>query len=186
VKKKYIAAIALVALSLVLFLPIPRGTYDDGGTREYTALTYKIVSWRRLVSDYDENGQLSPSIYKNTSVYWFPHNLKKIDELWQMESSVQRVHVTSLPKYYEYSFDAEDAQTIIDYLSDLNLTSDFEEDPDGYKGLTWVITIEYTSGPPVTVYHFGNMFIRRNGGPWYKMIYEEASRIDSLLYELNN
>ncbi len=84
-KKKYIVAIALIALALVLFLPIPRGTYDDGGTREYTALTYKIVAWRRIVSSYDENGQLSPSIYENTSVYWFPDNMKNIGELWQME-----------------------------------------------------------------------------------------------------
>lgn len=186
-KKKYvIVSLAVLAVALVLFLPIPRGTYDDGGTREYTALTYKIVAWRRLVSDYDENGQLSPSIYENTSVYWFPDNLKNIDELWQMENDVQSIRVTSLPEGYEYSFGREDAQAIIDYLSGLNLIADFEKDPNGYTGMTWVITFEYAAGPPVIVYHFGNKFIRRNGGPWYQMTYEEASRIDSLLYDLNN
>lgn len=185
-KKKYIAIILLAAVALVLFFPIPRGTYDDGGTREYTALTYKIVSWHKLVSIYDENGQLSPSVYENTSVYWFPDNLKKIDELWKMENSVQSVRVTSLPKGYEYSFEKEDAQAVIDYFSDLDLIADFEENPDEYKGLTWVITFEYSTGGSVTVYHFGNAFVKQAGGPWYKMTYEQASRFESLLNELNN
>ena len=161
-KKKYIAIILLAAVALVLFFPIPRGTYDDGGTREYTALTYKIVSWHKLVSSYDENGQLSPSVYENTSVYWFPD------------------------KGYEYSFEKEDARAVIDYFSDLDLIADFEENPDEYCGLTWVITFEYSTGGSVTVYHFGNMFVKQAGGPWYKMTYEQASQFESLLNELNN
>ena len=185
-KKKYIVAIALIALALVLFLPIPRGTYDDGGTREYTALTYKIVAWRRLVSNYDANGQLSPSIYKNTAVYWFPDNLKRIDELWKMDNGVKSVRVTSLPKGYEYSFDREDAQAVIDYLSSLDLTETVEEDQKGFVGMTWVITFEYGTGNTVTVYHFGNKFIRRDEGPWYQMTYEQASRFGELLDELND
>jgi len=35
------------------------------------------------------------------------------------------------------------------------------------------------------VYHFGNMFIRNEDGPWYRMEYEEAARFDALLDELN-
>lgn len=45
--------IVLIILLLILFIPIPSGTYKDGGTRVYTALTYKIVKWKRLI-DADE------------------------------------------------------------------------------------------------------------------------------------
>ena len=41
-KKKIWIPIVIVLIA-VLFIPIPSGVYKDGGTREYTALTYKIV-----------------------------------------------------------------------------------------------------------------------------------------------
>ncbi len=65
------------------------------------------------------------------------------------------------------------------------MISDFEENPDEYSGMTWVIVLEYEDGSKETVYHFGNMFIRTNGGSWYKMTYEQAGAFDSLLWELN-
>ena len=84
-KRIIIPAIIVIALLLVLFLPVPR-VYDDGGTREYTALTYKIVKWNKLVSVYNEDGDMERiDTYTNTSVYWLPDNYKSIDELWQME-----------------------------------------------------------------------------------------------------
>ena len=36
---------------LVLFLPIPKGTLNDGGTRVYSALTYKIVWFEYLAAN---------------------------------------------------------------------------------------------------------------------------------------
>ena len=91
-KKKIIIPIIIVAaLALLLFLPIPQGTYDDGGTREYTALTYKIVAWNKIMVDFDESGQLIPdSRYKKTSVFWYPDSLKSIDELWEIEYSERK------------------------------------------------------------------------------------------------
>lgn len=62
---------------LALFLPVPTGTYKDGGTKEYTSLTYKIVVWNRLV---DED-----TTYHKTSIFWIPDNRKSIDELWKIE-----------------------------------------------------------------------------------------------------
>ena len=47
-KKIWIPIAFVVVLLSVLFVPIPRGSYDDGGTREWVALTYKIVDWNRL------------------------------------------------------------------------------------------------------------------------------------------
>ena len=84
-KKIIITAIIVIALLLVLFLPIPQGSYDDGGTRDYAALTYKIVKWNRISIVIDEDGQPSSNTYQKTSVFWYPDNQKSIDELWQME-----------------------------------------------------------------------------------------------------
>ena len=87
-KKKIllISVIAAVALILVLFLPIPRSAYDDGGTRVYTTLTYKIVKWHRMLSVYGEDGVIARiDIYDDTAVYWFPDNFKQLDELWEVE-----------------------------------------------------------------------------------------------------
>ena len=66
----------MVVFLAILVIPIPTGPYRDGGTREYTALTYKIVDWNRLTGD---------STYDKTKVYFFPYNFKSIDSLWYYE-----------------------------------------------------------------------------------------------------
>ena len=78
----------------------------------------------------------------------------------------------------------DDVNAIVDYFSNLHLISDFEENPDEYTGMTLVVSIEYHNGTSSTIYHFGNMFVRVDDGPWYKMDYEEASRFHPLLQEL--
>jgi len=102
------------------------------------------------------------------------------------EGTVKKISVTSLPEGYDYSFAGDSAQSIIKYLSELNLLSRFPENPDEYGGMTWVISLEYEDGTIHTIYHFGNMFIKTSGGSWYKMTHEEASRFDELLNELSN
>lgn len=73
---------------IALIFPFSYSSYDDGGTREYKALTYKVIAWNTLVSKTDENGSfIGHTIYKNTSVFWYPDSRKSIDELWQMETS---------------------------------------------------------------------------------------------------
>ena len=42
-KKIIITVIAIVFFLAIFFSPIPKSPYEDGGTREYSALTYKIV-----------------------------------------------------------------------------------------------------------------------------------------------
>ena len=76
-KKKMILLLGSLFVLLALFLPVPTGTYKDGGTKEYTSLTYKIVVWNRLV---DED-----TTYHKTSIFWIPDNRKSIDELWKIE-----------------------------------------------------------------------------------------------------
>ena len=76
-KKKIWIPIVIVVLLAILVIPIPTGVYKDGGTREYTSLTYKIVDWNRLTDD--------GSIYSATKVYFFPNNFRSIDNLWYKE-----------------------------------------------------------------------------------------------------
>ncbi len=81
-KKIWRIALAVVLLAVILFTPIPKSALKDGGTREYVALTYKIVQWKRLSAD---------GTHEATRVYWFPNNFKSIDRLWKQEEK-QVVH----------------------------------------------------------------------------------------------
>lgn len=102
------------------------------------------------------------------------------------EDGIIGITVSSLPKGYDYSFSGDDVDVIVEYLSNINLISDFSENHDVYFGSTWVISLQYDNGDVVTVRHSGNKFIQTNNGPWYKMNYDEANRFDSLLDELNS
>ncbi len=77
-KKKILLVILLLAVLIAVFvIPIPKGPYRDGGTREYAALTYKIVKWKRLTDD---------GVYEKTRVYFLDECYKSIDELWENEA----------------------------------------------------------------------------------------------------
>jgi len=78
-KKKIWIPILIVAVIAILVIPIPTRTYKDGGTREFTSLTYKIVDWNRLTDD--------GSTYSATKVYFFPNNFRSIDNLWYKEET---------------------------------------------------------------------------------------------------
>ena len=85
-KKKII--VGIIILLAVLFIPHPsiHGTYKDGGTKAYNALTYKIVKWNRIVeADETDNKYVENGCYHKTSVYWFPDNFKSIDKLYETE-----------------------------------------------------------------------------------------------------
>lgn len=75
-KKNIWIPIVIVVLLAILVIPIPTGVYKDGGTKEYTSLTYKIVDWNLLTGD---------STYDKIRVYFFPYNFKSIDALWYYE-----------------------------------------------------------------------------------------------------
>ena len=82
-KRILIPIIAAVILLAVLFMPMSWGTYNDGGTREWIALTYKIVSWKRLC----DGGEDGPFLYEKTRIYGPADRNKSIDELWERESA---------------------------------------------------------------------------------------------------
>ena len=100
------------------------------------------------------------------------------------ENSIKSISVTSLPEGYEYSFKGADAQAIVDYLESLHLTP--FSGINSEDGMTWVISIEDKNGKITTVYHSCNKYIMAEGGLRYEMIFEEANRLSSLLYELDD
>lgn len=75
-KKVFMITVVTVLLLAILFVPVPKSPYRDGGTREYSALAYKVVDWNRLTGD---------GVYDATKVYWFPENFKSTDDLWADE-----------------------------------------------------------------------------------------------------
>ncbi len=76
-KKMFIIGLSVALLiALILFFPVPKGTYDDGGSREYEALTYKIIRWNRITDD---------GVYRQTRIYWGDDKRLSPDELFALE-----------------------------------------------------------------------------------------------------
>ncbi len=92
---KNIMTAAIVTLLILAFLCIPYETlhFGDGGTVITNAIAYSVVDWNRgkdpdLLSgskdEIEENLQYA-DMEQNTCVYFFPHNFKNYDELWDMK-----------------------------------------------------------------------------------------------------
>ena len=95
--KKKLTIILIALVVLILIFPMYRGTLKDGGTKEYTALTYKVIKWHRLYDvdvdvdvDVDDDG--SWTFYRKTRVYFFPQNLLSTEELWALEVERENLH----------------------------------------------------------------------------------------------
>lgn len=94
-KKKLWIPIVIVILLAILVIPIRTGVYEDGGTREYMSLLYKIVNWNRLTTD---------GTYSKTKVYFCPDNFKTIDELWmEEEPEVEHSFIATVLKLHDTS-----------------------------------------------------------------------------------
>ena len=68
-KKRYWIFILTLAV-IILFFPIKQ-VYRDGGTKEYTAILYKVIKWNKI-REFEENKT-------GTEIYWFPKNLHSLD-----------------------------------------------------------------------------------------------------------
>ena len=82
-KKKIIGIVLIILFLAILFFPFKTDSVNDGGTRVFSALTYKIVKWHKSY-DYTALGN-NPQIYKSTRLYFLPNNLKDLDLLWESE-----------------------------------------------------------------------------------------------------
>ena len=76
-KKGTVILLAVLLVLAILFVPIPRGTMKDGGTRDWKALTYRLVSWNRLTGGGDT--------YSATRFYFGTDAGKSLDDLWKIE-----------------------------------------------------------------------------------------------------
>ena len=98
---------------------------------------------------------------------------------------ITAVTVSSMPQGYDYSFSGENAETLAEYILNMDMVSDFEEDPNVYTGMTWVIAVEYADGKTVTVYLFGHTFIRSGDDPWLKVSTKAAEGLEALMDSLS-
>ena len=135
-----------------------------------------------IVTDYE--GVMTHPLWRRFSVGTGETSAEAGEDDLLQAGYVTQVAVSSLPEGYAYAYVGEDAMAIVDYLDSLSLQSRFKEDPDEYTGMTWVISVDYADGSTVTVHFFGNLFIRKEDGPWYRMEDEEAERFHALLDEL--
>lgn len=95
-KTIWISVAAVLLLLAVLFLPIPQTSADDGGSREYVALTYKIVDWNRITED---------GIYEATRIYWGAERKLPMEELWGYEiDKVEQKFLAIVTDHYNSTF----------------------------------------------------------------------------------
>ena len=100
------------------------------------------------------------------------------------KAKVIGVKVTSLPEGYDYSFTDKNAQAVVDYLSNISLSTNLSvEDPGQLNGMTWVIKLNYENGDTVTLYDLGK-FIHGEDHKWYEMTYEESQEFSNLVWKL--
>ena len=111
-------------------------------------------------------------------------NLKSDKRLKLIDSTIKSVNVTSLPKGYDFTFTDSKAQKFIDFLSDMELTDDFSEDPGQLNGMTWVIKLEYQNNETMTLYDIGG-YIRSENDSWLKYEYDYDSPLNTLIWELS-
>lgn len=93
--KKVSILIAILAAAIVVLsaVPIPKAALDDGGTREYAALTYRIVKWKKFYAG---------GTYEKTKVYFGKDLKKTLDELWaEEEAGIEHVFMRKLRRLTE-------------------------------------------------------------------------------------
>ena len=86
-KKKIIIISVVAVLLIALFVPYSVQCYDDGGTKEYSALALKVLKWKKISNDdFGDEEFPETKYYEKTSVYFFPYSTKDLSELWKIES----------------------------------------------------------------------------------------------------
>lgn len=62
----------IIAVLVILLFPIKR-TYKDGGTKEYSAILYKVIKWHTIDENYESG------FYESTDFHIFPTNFHTLD-----------------------------------------------------------------------------------------------------------
>ncbi len=90
------------------------------------------------------------------------------------------VSISSLPEGYNYSFTGENAKKVVNYFSEVELTSKYDDNPNEMAGMTLVVSITYQDGRTETLYEF-SPFIRKDGGLWYKIVQNDVTGFHTFL-----
>lgn len=174
-KRILIICSAILIAVLILFCPFSVLSYDDGGTKAYAALTYKIVKWKRHVSVYNADGDIDHiDTYNATSVFFFPDNFKTVSELWRIESG-DKPKTSSGPVSYSCDlsrfpseYDLSGYGKILSVEEERLLISPGSDKDKGEFGeVVWLICDEayaYSEGQVVT-YTFRNVTAGKKGEP---------------------
>ena len=96
-------------------------------------------------------------------------------------NAVKELRVTHSLSGREETYTGADAAAVAEYINNLTLTADFDEDPNECDGSTYTLEFEMEDGTVRIFYHFGNAFFCEEGGSWYRMEYEEAAKLGELL-----
>ena len=129
-KKKILIPIIIGAVVLtcgVLFVPIPKSANAGCDSREYVALTYKIVAWDEPTADDD---------YEAVKVYFGEDKNKSLDELWEMELENENIiehkeEVMRKPVIYLYP--EEETKVSVNLTLDGKLTCTYPEYSNGWN-----------------------------------------------------
>ena len=90
IKNTVTAVIIVASILAILFVPYETIRYADGGTVKTIAIAYAVVEWNRgknedLTVTLDQEDLQYADEEQHTCFYFFPHNFKSYDELWDMK-----------------------------------------------------------------------------------------------------
>lgn len=109
-KKLKISIIILVLI--VLLVPFRTRVYEDGGTKTYTSLSYKIIFWHELAD-------FNPNARNCFQLVLFPNNFKSIDDI-SLSQEISKEADVNNKDVVEHSIQIIDANNKNLSLSDKN------------------------------------------------------------------
>ncbi len=86
--------LVVIMIAVILLCPFHISVYRDGGTKVYSSLAYKVVQWKKVLSQQGDDhidsdtGLESANPYRKTRIYLLPDNFRSLDDLWESEKSI--------------------------------------------------------------------------------------------------
>ena len=68
----------------------------------------------------------------------------------------------------------------------LKNAAETSDDPDAYVGSANIFTLEYANGETSTITVYGNLFYKKDDGPWCDIPYEQAEKLEELVRSLGS
>ena len=68
----------------------------------------------------------------------------------------------------------------------LKNAAETSDDPNAYVGSANIFTLEYATGETSTITVYGNLFYKKDDGPWCDIPYEQAEKLEELVRSLSS